>query len=464
MPTELDALSPLDGRYRNKVEELASFESEAALIRTRAEVEAKYLVALSEEGIVRPLSGQERVYLLTFGQNLTTHQILRIKEIETTTRHDVKAVERGLREILSDTSLADLIEYIHLALTSEDINNLAYRLMAQRAKDEVCIPTIDTLTDKLVDLADSTKGIVMIGRTHGQAAVPTTLGKELSVFASRLNRQTRQLSGMKLTGKINGAVGNYNAHRYAFPDVDWEGFSERFVSSLGLEPNLITTQINSYDDFVEMFHAFLRINGIIIGLDQDIWRYISDGWLGQEVRAGEVGSSTMPQKVNPIMFENSEGNLALANTLFGGMAEKLMQSRLQRDLSDSTTIRNVGTGMGYSVLAYQSTLSGLNRITPHRANIHQALHANWAVLSEGVQVLLRTKGINDPYSLIAALTRGESIGAEAWSEWVSGLPGDIDDITRTKLAELTPETYVGDAVALTERAVAQIAQSSGMLK
>lgn len=389
--THLDAISPLDGRYWPDVRELSEYTSEAALIRSRVEVEAQYLVALSAEGIVREMAPNEQDFLTQLGPGLTHKQLLQIKKIEETTSHDVKAVERGMWGYLADTSLEDLTDYVHFALTSEDVNNLAYRLMAQRAKDRVLVPALDSATDEMVRMADESRDVVMIARTHGQAAIPTTLGKEIAVFATRLNQQVRQLQAYTLTGKLNGAVGNFNAHRYAFPQIDWVSFSDRFVVSLGLRPNLITTQINSYEDFEEMFHMFLRTHGVMIDFDQDMWRYISDGWFGQKVVEGEVGSSAMPQKVNPISFENSEGNLDFVNAMFEGMGRKLARSRLQRDLSDSTTIRNVGVMFGHALLAYKNTVRGLRRVTPHAENIHAALHANWAVLSEGVQTLLRTK-------------------------------------------------------------------------
>lgn len=455
----LDAISPVDGRYWEDVRELSEYSSETALMRARVEVEARYLVALSDVGVVRDMTADERTFLTELGPGLTHDQLRAIKEIEATTRHDVKAVERGMWGYLTETSLADLTDYVHFALTSEDVNNLAYRLMAQRAKDRILVPALDRATDEMVRMAEESRDVVMIARTHGQAAVPTTLGKEIVVFAARLNKQVRQLQAYTLTGKLNGAVGNYNAHRFAYPDVDWITFSERFVASLGLQPNLITTQINSYEDFEEMFHIFLRANGVLLDFDQDMWRYISDGWLGQRVVAGEVGSSAMPQKVNPISFENSEGNLEMANAILEGMCRKLPRSRLQRDLSDSTTIRNVGVIFGHTLLAYKNTVKGLRRVTPHAANIHAALHANWAVLSEGVQTLLRKEGVKDPYELIKKLTRGQTIDAQVWAEWVDGLPGDIHNETRAQLKTLTPETYIGYAVELTDRAIEEIRQS-----
>jgi adenylosuccinate lyase len=455
----LDALSPLDGRYWSEVSELSEFASEGALMRTRVEVEARYLIALSDEGVVRTITDKERNFLIQLGPSLTDEQLLQIKDIEKTTKHDVKAVERAMWQYLAHTSLKDLSEYVHFALTSEDVNNLAYRLIAQQAKDTILVPALNIVLDEFIKMAEENRNLIMIARTHGQAAVPTTLGKEIAVFAMRLNQQIRQLQSYTLTGKLNGAVGNFNAHKYAAPNVNWIAFSEKFVTSLGLRSNVITTQINSYEDFAEMFHIFVRVNDILIDFDQDMWRYISDGWLGQKIVEGEVGSSAMPQKVNPIRFENSEGNLDFANNMLEGISRKLTRSRLQRDLSDSTTIRNVGAIFGHCLLAYKNTLNGLKRVTPHAENIHAALHANWAILSEGVQTLLRTKGIQDPYSLIKTLTRGKNINSALWSKWVEGLPNYIDDETRAQLKQLTPEAYIGYACELTQKAITEIKAS-----
>jgi len=459
--TELTAISPLDGRYRSderfrpSIERLASFASEEALIRTRIEVECKYLVALSETGLTRPLQGKERKTLIGLGQKLSYEQIEKVKEIEEITKHDVKAMERNLREIFAVTSLADLTEWIHFGLTSEDVNNLAYRLMFNRAKKEICIPTIDQIINKLTEQSEKYKTLPMLGRTHGQAAVPTTYGKELIVFATRLDKQTRKLEKTRLTGKLTGAVGNYNAHHLAFPDIDWISFSQKFVRSLGLDPVIYTTQINPPEDLIENFQAFQRINGVLLDFDQDIWRYISDYWLSQEVVKGEVGSSTMPQKVNPINFENSEGNLILANGVFETMGRKLSTSRLQRDLSDSTT-RNIGTALGYSLLSYKSTLIGLGKVYPNPEVMLEALNKDWSILTEGVQTLLRKEGVEDPYSLIAGLTRGQKIDSKAWKEWVNNLP--IKDEVKEKLQNLTPTSYLGYAVKLTNMGLDDIKQ------
>jgi adenylosuccinate lyase len=297
----------------------------------------------------------------------------------------------------------------------------------------------------------------MLARTHGQPAVPTTLGKEMVNFAFRLNGQVRKLAAFRLTGKLNGAVGNYNALELAAPEVDWVEFSRKFVASLGFEPNLITTQINPYEDDAEMFHVFQLINGIVLDFDQDIWRYISDNWFTQEAKNGEVGSSTMPQKVNPIRFENSEGNVVVANSLFEGMARKLQSSRLQRDLSDSTTIRNIGVALAHSLLVYKGLLSGLARVNPNVVLMAQTLNEDWVILTEGVQTVLRRAGTEDPYSMIASLSRGQHIGKDEWQVWVDGL--DIQPDIKTQLRDLTPETYIGNAVELTELAIKEIKAS-----
>jgi adenylosuccinate lyase len=450
----LTAISPLDGRYRNKVENLAPFASEMGLIKTRMEIEARYLIALSEVGLVRPLQHQERVVLINLGSELSLSQVERVKEIEDVTRHDVKAMERAFREFLTGTSLQDTTEMIHFGLTSEDVNNLSYRLMLWGAVHQVCIPAMDLIVDNLAQKANAYKDIPMLARTHGQPAVPTTIGKELANMAVRLNLQIRKLEGIELTGKLNGAVGNFNAHSFAAPEVDWIEFSNRFVKTLGLKPNLITTQINPYEDIIEVFQAVQRVNNVILDINQDFWRYISDEWFVQAAKKGEVGSSTMPQKVNPIDFENGEGNVQLSNSLLEGMCRKLAVSRLQRDLSDSTTIRNFGSALAYGLVAYSSTLAGLGKISPNLEMISKKLNKNWNILTEGVQTLLRRSGIEDPYSMVAGISK-EKIGAHEWKEWVNGL--QISGELKAKLTELTPETYVGNAAKLTDIALEGIA-------
>lgn len=457
--SSLTAITPIDGRYREQLEDLAPFTSEMALIQTRVEVEARYLVALSDVGLVRALSDQERQSLMDLGPNLTLTQIGRVKEIEETTKHDVKAMERAFREFVTGTSLEDVTEMIHFGLTSEDVNNLSYRLMLDRVRKNACIPALDAVVDNLCDKAQQNKAIPMLARTHGQPAIPTTLGKEMANIAFRLNGQIRKLEAIKLTGKLNGAVGNFNALAFTVPEVDWIAFSEKFVRSLGLEPNFFTTQINPYEDMIELFQAFQRVNGVFLDIDQDMWRYISDDWFTQEVKKGEVGSSTMPQKVNPINFENSEGNVQLANSLWEGMGRKLAVSRLQRDLSDSTTMRNIGTAVAYGLLAYRNTLTGLQKVHPNIAHIQEELNENWVILTEGVQTVLRRTGERDPYSLIASLSRGQHIEKTDWESWIQGL--DVPENIKTTLLALTPETYLGYAEELTDKALNEIFLSKG---
>lgn len=450
--SELTAISPLDGRYRSKVQDLAPFVSEYALIKNRIEIEIKYLLALSEAGVARNFTDEEKQKLQSL-LKLSFEDIKQVKEIEQTTRHDVKAMERTLRSHLEGTSLENQIEMIHMGLTSEDINNLAYRLILKRGTEQI-LPAIEEIIKTLSEWAEKYKATPMLARTHGQAAVPTTVGKEIVNFAVRLHRQLVKLKKQKLTGKLNGAVGNFNALSYVYPDTDWITFSEKFVTSLGFEPNLITTQINQYDDVAEYLQTIHRINSILIDFDQDMWRYVSDEWFVQVAKKGEVGSSTMPQKVNPIDFENSEGNLGIANGLIESLARKLMISRLQRDLSDSTTVRNYGMILGYSLLAYKSTITGLGRVHPNTEKMNKKLNNDWAILGEGVQTLLRKSKVQDPYSLISSLTRGEKVDSKQWENWINELP--ISDEDKNTLRELTPEKYIGLAVKLTEKALKEI--------
>lgn len=457
-PTKLTAITTLDGRYGDRTQELRPLVSEYALIKTRVEVEAKYLIALSEVGVVRKLTQAEKKRLNSFGTDLTLDSAEEIKTIEEETRHDVKAMEKAFRKILSDTSLRDVTEMVHFGLTSEDVNNISYRLMLKRSTENINIPIIDKFINELVARAEQHKATPMLARTHGQGAVPTTLGKEIVNFASRLNKETQKLKKQKLTGKLTGAVGNFNALKTAYPDIDWIAFSEKFAKSFELEPNLITTQINPYEDMVEYFQNYIRINNVLIDFDQDVWRYISDNWLVQEVKKGEVGSSTMPQKVNPIDFENSEGNLGLANAIFEFFSRKLPISRLQRDLSDSTVIRNIGTALAFSLVAYKSVTGGLSRVAPNLDELEKCLNKDWSILTEGAQTLLRRDGVEDPYSLMVQLTRGGHInGQEEWIKLVDNL--EIEDYQKNNLKELTPQKYIGLAVELTEKAIAEIKSS-----
>lgn len=451
---ELTAITPLDGRYRSRIEELSPFVSEYGLIRTRIEVESKYLVALSDIGLVRPLADNERERLLSFGENISLADAEKVKAIEAETRHDVKAMERAFRNMLDGTSLSDVVEKVHIGLTSEDINNISYRLMLRRATDASILPQLDGIITTLCDWSDQYKATPMLARTHGQAAVPTTLGNEMVVFASRLSGEVEGLRERKLTGKFSGAVGNFNALALTYPEVDWIVFSKKFIESFGLEPNMATTQINSYEDMTAYFQNYQRINGILIDFDQDMWRYISDHWIVQKPKTGEVGSSTMPQKVNPIDFENSEGNLGISNALFEYFSRKLPVSRLQRDLSDSTVIRNIGSALGYSLVAYKSIAEGMKRVRPDMDTIASALDTDWSILAEGVQTMLREAGVEDPYTLIANLTRGKRIGKSEWQKWVDDLP--VSNELKAKARNLTPQKYLGEAVKLTEEELRRI--------
>lgn len=452
--SELTALSPLDGRYLSKLQALAPFVSEHALIKTRFEIEAKYLLALESVGIVRLLTTQEKKQLSEFAKRVSLKVAEEVKDIEKETRHDVKAMERAFRNLVKGSSLEDVTEMIHFGLTSDDVNNMAYRLLLYRGTQGVIIPQLESLLDNITQKAEQYKTLPMLARTHGQPAVPTTLGKELVNTAYRLHKQLGQLKTQKLNGKLTGAVGNFNALQAAYPKINWLRFSRKFVASFDFEPLLFTTQINPYDDVIEYLQILQRINTILIDFDQDIWRYISDGWFVQEAKKGEIGSSTMPQKVNPIDFENSEGNLGLANSIIEFMARKLMISRLQRDLSDSTVMRNIGIVLSYCLLGYQSTLIGLGRIRANETAISEELQRDWTILTEGVQTVLRKEGVADPYSLIAGLSRGKHITEGEWHEWIESLP--VEQTIKKELLELTPYSYIGLAVELTEKAIAEI--------
>lgn len=454
---ELTALTPLDGRYRSLTQELAPYVSEYALIKNRFELEAAYLVALSDAKVIRKLNRSEQKRLVSFRDEITLDVARRVKQVESQIRHDVKSMERVFRELLKGSSLEDCIEMLHFGLTSEDIDNISYRKMLLNASEKVCIPTLNTIISELVDWAKKYKALPMLGRTHGQAAVPTTLGKEFAVFAIRLHEEVRNLKKQQLTGKLTGAVGNFNALVVAFPHVDWINFSKKFVSHVGFKPNMITTQINPYEDVIAYFQTYQRINGIILDFNQDMWRYISDNWLIQQTVQGEVGSSTMPQKVNPEDFEKSEGSLFLSDALMEGMIRKLSVSRLQRDLSNSTTIRNIGTVMAYNLFAYNSTLKGLKRIAPNEEKILSDLDSQWVILAEGIQTILRSQKVEDPYSLVSSLTQGKHITKDSLHEWINSL--QVDQKIKKKLLQLKPTSYIGLAVKLTEKAIKEIQKS-----
>ncbi len=440
------AITPLGGRYRDKIQELEEHISEYALIKYRSEIEVKYLIALSKIGIVRKLSLKELKSLNTIYQNFSLKEAEKIKRIEDKTKHDVKTVEIYLGEIFERSTLKNLTEMIHFGLTSEDINNIAYRLMIRKSSNEVILPYLEKLNNELEKLAKKCKDLPIVARTHGQPAVPTTLGKEIAVFSSRLDSELRKLKNIKLTGKLNGAVGNYNALNFAYPKIDWIKFSKNFINNFNLESNLITTQINSNEDIVEYFQIIQRINGILLDLNQDFWRYISDGWLIHSSEKGQVGSSTMPQKINPIDFENSEGNLELANGLIEVFARKLPISRLQRDLSNSTIIRNTGTVFGYCLLSYKSTLSGLSKIRANENQISKNLNEDWSILAEALQTILRTEKTKDSYFKVLELTKGKKMNQNDWIDLVDSLK--ISEINKQKLLNLTPSTYLGLASKL----------------
>lgn len=449
--SELTTISPLDGRYRSQTQPLAEYFSEYALIKTRVAVEAQFLLLLSQTGVVRPLTEDEEERLKRLAPNLTLSDAQVVKKLEEKTQHDVKAMELVFRSLLQDTSLADCMEMVHFGLTSEDVNNIASRLMLKRGAEQVCIPAIEQIISWLTKEAKTYKDLPMLGRTHGQPAIPTTLGKELAVFALRLHKELQGLKKQELTGKLAGAIGNYSALTLTFPDIDWITIAQEFVTFFGLSPNAAATQINTYEDIVTYLQCFSRINSILIDLDQDMWRYISDEYFVQEVKKEEVGSSTMPQKVNPIKFENSEGNLGLANSLIEYMARKLPISRLQRDLSDSTVVRNLGTALAYGYLAYKATLDGLNRVTPNERVLREELTENWVILSEAAQTMLRKENIPNAYDYIKQLSRGKHLDKKGWQTFIADLP--ISSAAKTTLTALTPETYTGLAEEIVDNVI-----------
>lgn len=441
MKNNLLTVTPLDGRYIDKISELTDFVSEYALIKYRVEVEIKYLLALSKIGIVRKINSSEQKMLNQILVKFDLNEALKVKEIEKETRHDIKAIEKYLRRVFAKTSLKDISEMIHFGLTSEDINNIAYRLMLKNAIEKIILPNLSEVFKDLNNKAKEYKKVIILGRTHGQRAVPTTFGKEFAVFAYRLQKQINDLKKQQLTGKLNGAVGNFNALHFVSPNVNWLKFSKDFVFSFKLKPNSITTQINSFEDVISLFHALERINGVLLDFDNDIWRYISDGWLKLAVKEKEVGSSTLPQKVNPIDFENSEGNLTLANGLMQTINNKLYISRLQRDLSNSTVIRNIGTVLGYCLLGYKSLLTGISRIDVNLEQIDKDLNEDWSILSEGLQTYLRKEGFNDSYYFIMKATKGKKFNKDSWQKLISGLP--INKKHKEKLLTLNPQNYIG---------------------
>ncbi len=448
--TELSALSPLDGRYASKTDALRPILSEAGFMHHRVKVEIAWLLALSEAGLdeLKPFSAESTARLQKLATEFTEQDAARIKAIEATTNHDVKAVEYWLKEkVQGDPELVAASEFIHFACTSEDINNTSHGMMLHTARESVLLPALDKLIVRLSEIAHLHADIPMMSRTHGQPASPTTMGKEIANVVARLRRAQQAIAAVEILGKMNGAVGNYNAHLSAYPKVDWQAFSREVVEQrLGLTFNPYTIQIEPHDYIAELFDAIARANTILIDLSRDVWGYISLGFFKQKTKAGEIGSSTMPHKVNPIDFENAEGNLGMANAVLRHMAEKLPISRWQRDLTDSTVLRNIGVGFGYTLLAYDSCLRGLNKLEANPARMAEDLDQNWEVLAEPVQTVMRRYGIENPYEQLKELTRGKGISQAALREFIQGLaiPQDAKD----RLLAMTPATYIGLAAQL----------------
>ena len=447
----LTALSPLDGRYASKLDALRPVFSEFGLIQRRVAVEIAWLEALCDSPAIpeaRSLTAAERELLKNLADGFSMEDARRVKAIESVTNHDVKAVEYFIKEKLAGTPLEALGEFVHFACTSEDINNLAHALMLRDGL-RVLRASQDKLADTLAAFAVETRDAAMLARTHGQPASPTTLGKELAVFVHRLRRQAELLDAIVLPAKLNGAVGNFNAHLSAYPDADWEALARDVIEGrFGLSQNVLTTQIESHDGMAELFDALARWNTVLLDLDRDIWAYISLGYLGQKTVKGEVGSSTMPHKANPIDFENSEGNLGLANAVLEHMARKLPVSRLQRDLTDSTVLRNMGVGFGYSLAAYQATLKGLGKIKLNAARLAEDLDEAWEVLAEPIQTVMRKLGKPNPYEQLKDLTRGKKMNAEIMRQFIEGL--DIPDDDKQRLFAMTPASYTGIASKLVD--------------
>ncbi|KGQ59385.1 adenylosuccinate lyase [Gallibacterium anatis] len=448
----LTALSPLDGRYQSKTDALRPIFSEYGLLRFRVTVEVRWLQKLAETTAIQevPLLSKKAIdYLNDIIANFDVQDAQRIKEIEATTNHDVKAVEYFLKEKCQALpELAAISEFIHFACTSEDINNLSHALMLKTAREEFILPEWKKLINEISKLAEAYKTIPLLSRTHGQPASPTTVGKEMVNVAYRLQRQYQQLQKAEILGKINGAVGNYNAHLSAYPNVDWHLFSQQFVQSLGIDWNPYTTQIEPHDYIAEFFDCVVRFNTIIIDFNRDIWGYIALNHFKQRTIAGEIGSSTMPHKVNPIDFENSEGNLGVANALMTHLAQKLPVSRWQRDLTDSTVLRNLGVGLGYCAIAYTSTLKGISKLEVNEAHLLAELDQNWEVLAEPIQTVMRRYGIEKPYEKLKELTRGKRVDQQTMQQFIDGLA--IPEEEKARLKQLTPATYIGAAIQLVE--------------
>ncbi|MDQ5904191.1 MAG: adenylosuccinate lyase [Pseudomonadota bacterium] len=451
--TMLTALSPLDGRYAAKVDALRPQFSEYGLIRRRLQVEIEWLKALAAESHFAEIPAFSPTTVAALDALVSGFQpehAAEVKEIESVTNHDVKALEYWIKKKLADNQeVMRVSEFIHFACTSEDINNLSHALMLKAAREEVLLPTIDKLLARLRELAHTLADVPMMSRTHGQPATPSTMGKEMANVAYRLDRARARIAAVGLLGKINGAVGNYNAHLSAYPGYDWEGFAKRFVESLGLEFNPYTIQIEPHDAMAELFDAFARANTILVDFDRDVWGYISLGFFKQKTKAGEIGSSTMPHKVNPIDFENSEGNLGLANAMLRHLSEKLPISRWQRDLTDSTVLRNMGVGLGYALLGYDSLLRGLSKLEVVPERMLEDLDANWELLAEPIQTVMRRYSIANPYEKLKELTRGQRVSREGMQAFVATL--EIPEAAKAELLKLTPWDYTGKAAELAKR-------------
>ena len=445
----LSAISPVDGRYGSKVKSLRPIFSEFGLIKYRVTVEVRWLQKLAATSAIAEVpafSAQANDVLNSIVADFSEEDALTIKKIEATTNHDVKAVEYFLKEKIADNAeLNAVTEFIHFACTSEDINNLSHALMLTDCRETVLLPEIDNILSAMKALAIEYKTIPMMCRTHGQPASPSTLGKEMANVYVRLQRQREQIANVEMLGKINGAVGNYNAHLSAYPEVDWHEYANEFVTSLGLSFNAFTTQIEPHDYIAELFDAIARFNTILIDFDRDIWGYIAMGHFKQKTIAGEIGSSTMPHKVNPIDFENSEGNLGIANALFTHLSQKLPISRWQRDLTDSTVLRNLGVGFAHTMIAYGATLKGISKLEVNEANLAAELDSNWEVLAEPVQTVMRRYGIEKPYEKLKELTRGKRVNGNSMREFIMTL--ELPDHAKAQLCEMTPASYIGRAVA-----------------
>ena len=446
--SSLTAVSPIDGRYGDKVSALRTIFSEFGLLKFRVQVEVRWLQKLAatpQINEVPSFTADANAYLDEIVANFSENDAIRIKEIERTTNHDVKAVEYFLKEKVANISeLHAVSEFIHFACTSEDINNLSHALMLKAARDDVLLPQWRQIIDKIKAMAHEYRDLPLLSRTHGQPATPSTIGKEFANVAYRLERQSRQLKQVEILGKINGAVGNYNAHMVAYPEVNWHEFSEAFVTSLGIQWNPFTTQIEPHDYIAELFDCVARFNTIVLDFDRDIWGYVALNHFKQKTIAGEIGSSTMPHKVNPIDFENSEGNLGLSNAVLGHLSSKLPVSRWQRDLTDSTVLRNLGVGIGYALIAYQSTMKGLNKLEVNEQHLLDELDQNWEVLAEPIQTVMRRYGIEKPYEKLKELTRGKRITAEGMKQFIDSLALPEDE--KIRLKAMTPANYIGYAV------------------